>query len=164
MTVPFQVLFRGCLMKKTDIYAKKITWVTLVGVFIKTYPAEHGNCFSVKATDGKEYRIVNFNHENMEEALRRGLKFPIKIKPIGKCVAIIHDSRIPDNWYDKVWCEVCCPGYLLPMPQTMRHERQIERGELIERRYGNYIISTVDFSKAPRFPKDHSEKNSVRIL
>ena len=54
-----------------DVNGLHVTSTTLVGYSKGKYPLKHGNCFSMKADDGHEYRIVNFVHENLEEAIRR---------------------------------------------------------------------------------------------
>lgn len=113
----------------TDVLgAVRVTSATLVGVFKDKYPLQRGNCFSVLADDGKEYRVVNFVHENLEEVCRRGISFPIAMRRISERVAIFHDGRIPDEWYSDRFCETCCPEPLLPMPQRLAHERQEMQG------------------------------------
>ena len=126
-------------------FATSVTWVTTVGVYIKEYPTEWGNCFSVIADNGGEYRIVNFCYENLEEVIRRGLGFPFKIKLLSDKHAVLHDERIPDNWYSSSYCESCCPKELLPVNQLDTHERQIARGQRIEREHN----VTIDMSKVP---------------
>lgn len=108
-----------------------VTRVTLVGVHGK-FPYEHGNCFSVEAVDGKDYRIVNFVHENLEGLKKYGIKAPWKIRPIGSGCAVIVDSRIPDVCYMDRFCEVCTPKSLLPYPQRLRIERAIDNGSRVE--------------------------------
>ena len=112
------------------IEAKQITSCTLVGYIGKDFPMKRGNCFSVEAEDGKDYRIVNFNHENIEELLeRRTIEFPVKISPIGEGVALIADERIPTDWYDSRYCETCTPRNLLPQPQQLRIFLDIQSGK-----------------------------------
>ena len=140
-------------MKK--IMATKITEHTLVGIPSKDFPIEGygGNCFSVKAEDGSLFRIANFGLENLKEAERRGVKWPIEIKPLSDRIAVIHDSRIPDNWYSDSFCEICCPRDLLPLPQLLRYERQIDRGERVEVEHGVMFIG----GKRPELPaRDYS--------
>lgn len=98
------------------INATSITTCTLVGIGKGEFPLPRGNCFSVLA-DGSDYRILNFAYENMKEAINRGLTWPIKIKALSECHAIIHDERISDNWYMTRYCETCTPKSLLPFPQ-----------------------------------------------
>lgn len=114
-------------MQKNDIKAVEISTVTLMGVAGK-FPLQHGNCFSVVGDDGKEYRIVNFVYENLAQLLGSGLVFPIDIRLLNDRVAVIHDKRIPSDWYMSRFCEVCCPQSLLPAPQLLRIEREIMQG------------------------------------
>jgi hypothetical protein len=107
-----------------------ITSHTLVGTINDgKYPYKHGNCFSMQDDTGKEYRIINFNHENMKEAIKRGVSYPIKILPLDERIAIIADSRIPDDWYADKFCAVCTPKHLLSIPQRLKLELSVDRGE-----------------------------------
>ena len=114
-------------MEINTLDATAITWGTCLMVVGDNYPLPSGNCFGVQTEKG-EFRIVNFVLENLEEAIRRGITFPIKIHPIDDWTAVIHDERIPDNWYKSRWCEICCPENLLPIPQRLEHDRQIKTG------------------------------------
>jgi hypothetical protein len=107
--------------------ATSITYQTLLGTW-GTPPLAHGNCFYMATDDGHEYRIVNFVLENLEALLAAGLTFPVDIAALDRGVAVIHDRRIPSEWYATRFCEVCCPQRLLPMPQTLRIEREIMQG------------------------------------
>ena len=108
--------------------ATDVTTVTLVGYFGE-YPRERGNCFSVSVGEDENYRIVNFNHENLEKLIEDNIvSFPIKISNLSGGVAIIADERIPDEWYSKRFCETCTPSDLLPVPQRLKHFLDIERG------------------------------------
>jgi hypothetical protein len=127
---------------------KEITWVTCVGVLLNKFPLSSGNCFSVLTEDNKQYRIVNFCFENIEELIKRGICHPFQIGILSDRVAVLLDSRIPDSWYQEHYCEACCPDSLLPHGQQMRHIRQEERGERVVK--GNCIFT--DFSKAPKIP------------
>lgn len=114
------------------MYATKIIEQTCVGVG-GTPPHEYGNCFTVLCDDGKHRRVVNFVLENLEAGVEKhGLTWPIRIKALTDRVAVVHDERIPDNWYSKRFCEVCCPTNLLPLPQLLAHERQIAYGDRTE--------------------------------
>lgn len=110
------------------VIGKKLTLQTLIGPS-KGYPVKRGNCFSIECDDGKEYRIVNFNVENYEKCIELGVD-NIHIKPLSDKIAIIHDERIPENWYDEKYCTTCCPFDLLPEPQKMEYERKDFRGEI----------------------------------
>ena len=136
--------------------ALNITTVTLVGVDTSKYPVDHGNCFSVEAEDGKEYRIVNFYYENIKEAINREkIQFPIEIKLICKNTAIIDDERIPDSWYANRYCEVCCPYEHIPVNQKQRKDRAIRRGEVVIREFDSEIgpmkLETWYMNKHPDF-------------
>lgn len=115
---------------------------TLVGVGREERPSERGNCFGVfrqKVTRDdiiggqvQEYRIVNFNVENLNALMDLGLTWPIQCKLLAGNKAVIHDPRIGERWYDKQWCEVCCPQSLLPIPQRQAQERDVMSGNRVE--------------------------------
>lgn len=123
-------------------------------------PHKRGNCFSVRTLNGvnlttseltkQQYRIVNFNLENLEALLSKGLTWPIRIFIKSPTVAIIHDTRIPDNWYQEQYCSTCCPLELLPEPQRLINHLQIERGEQIPHRNGS---TSYDYTKRPDINK-----------
>lgn len=134
--------------------ALKITGHTLLGVGGEP-PHSSGNCFSVEADDKREYRIVNFVYENFHHVLKQGVSWPVKIKVLRDHIAVIHDSRIPDEWYMARFCEVCCADDLLPVPQILAHERQEERGERIDMGHG-WI--KIDWSKRPKLEESVAAK------
>lgn len=109
-----------------------ITEHTLIGTSDER-PSFSGNCFSVKADDGKYYRIVNFNMENLEALIELGLKWPIECEALadGRCAAVM-DGRIGERWYSDRYCEICCPEELLPITQLQRHKRECARGARVE--------------------------------
>lgn len=109
-----------------------ITRSTCVGMPDRNEPENHGNCFGVKADNGASYNIANFNLENLEALLRKGLTWPIEIKALGDRNALIHDPRIGERWYQNEYCEICTPRKLLPAPQLDRREREILRGAIVE--------------------------------
>ena len=126
-------------MEPNDLFmVRQLGMQTLVGGGKKERPDSSGNCFSVHVNEvtredfiaGKvdEYRIVNFNVENLNALLKLGLKWPIQCKFLGGRTAIIHDPRIGERWYDKRFCEVCCPKEFLPVPQLQSQEREVMRG------------------------------------
>ena len=118
-------------------------------------PHQRGNCFNVSASDGKQYDIVNFNYENLEYLLSHGINWPIKMVILSERKGIIQDERIPDEWYDDKYCEVCCPRSLLPFQQIARHKRQEARGERV-------ITDTsiiIDSSKRPKIIIDEKTRN-----
>jgi len=111
-----------------------VTLTTLVGVCTKHYPVPHGNCFSVKVKgEERDYRIVNFYHENLEYLLKeKKIEWPINIVKLCERTAFIHDHRIEDCYYSNRFCEVCCPRDFLPLPQQLRIQRDLESGRLVE--------------------------------
>jgi len=132
--------------------ATNVTTVTLVGYFGK-YPRESGNCFSVSVGKDENYRIINFNHENLEKLIKdKIVSFPIKISKLSDGIAIIADERIPDEWYSKRFCETCTPSDLLPIPQRLKHFLDIERGIREEKIFeiGGQKIKAVSIKVEPR--------------
>ena len=114
--------------------ATSVTTVTLVGFINYGFPMENGNCFSMKTDNDEHYRIVNFNYENLEELLeKKVIEFPITIGIIGGNVAVILDSRIPNEWYSQKFCTTCTPMDLLPLPQRIKQLLDIDRGIREER-------------------------------
>jgi hypothetical protein len=108
---------------------------TLIGSF-GNYPRKHGNCFSMGTDNNDSVRIVNFLVENLEYLLKKKwITYPIKLKSLSdrSGVAIIDDDRIPETFYRKLYCTVCCPSNLLLQEQQDERQRQIESGELIIR-------------------------------
>lgn len=135
---------------------------TLVGVDTSEYPTRGGNCFSVRVKDHPdsgvgeagnrldigETRIVNFGVENLIRLLEIGVvEWPVRIAFLNqnKRVGIIHDHRIPTEWYDKRYCEVCCPDHLLPLPQQAVHD--------IEERAGHWVTT------GPLLKLSHGDKS-----
>lgn len=113
--------------------ATEITSTTLVGVGRQERPQQRGNCFSVKV-EGEQYerRISNFNLENLEALIEKGLTWPIEVEPLGECNALVMDARIGERWYDQRYCEICTPRTLLPSNQIAAHQRKILRCEITE--------------------------------
>lgn len=107
--------------------ALEVGSVTLLGA-PEERPSQSGNCFTVKCDDGKWYRIVNFNHENLEALEKKGLTWPIECEALSGNVAVIMDGRIGERWYQERYCEVCTPRDLLPITQRQRHARDVIRG------------------------------------
>lgn len=122
-------------------------------------PQDNGNCFGVFANDGvtaeqiinqtvAEYRIVNFNVENLNALLKLGLTWPIRCKLIAHRTAIIHDPRIGERWYSKRYCESCCPREFLPITQKQERERDVLRGVIVE--HEKFV--QIDPGKKAEFP------------
>lgn len=115
------------MTETNNLKALQIEGRTLIGVSAER-PVNFGNCFSVLGSDSRRYKIVNFFVENLTECIKQGVVFPIQIKVLEDNIAVIHDARIPDEWYRSDFCEACCPEDLLPLPQRLVHEREIEQG------------------------------------
>jgi hypothetical protein len=104
---------------------------TCVG-YSGSFPRLRGNCFDLRTADKQYFKILNFHAENLEYALQHGLiDWPIKIRPMEHRCAVIHDCRIPHDWYMQEFCTICTPDDLLPLPQKLARERDIETGALI---------------------------------
>lgn len=136
----------------TAINGDTIMSRTLVGHCGSKFPRKHGNCFSMQCSDGNVYNIVNFVYENLVEAIARGVTLPVKVLPLNNRVAIICDSRIENSWYQDRFCECRCPESLLPLPQRLRIQLEINCGarENIEKDNGDgtkYIITRTTPSK-----------------
>ena len=131
--------------KENILYATSVAGHTLLGVS-GSFPLDYGNCFTVHASDGETYKIVNFVLENLEKLSELGVGFPFKMRIIRGRVAVINDERIPDDWYQGKFCETCCPVDLLPITQQLRRERHIACGA-IEEHNG---FTTWNASKLPR--------------
>lgn len=113
--------------------ATSVTRVNLVGIPAacdpKNYPLKSGNCFSVLVGD-VDFHILNFNHENLDALIRTGvISYPIKVLLVGPNYAVIHDIRIPHDWYSS-FCPSCSPLELLPPEHRLMKWRQFEAGEI----------------------------------
>ena len=119
-------------MKLETIDTYEIGMQTLVGCDTsKSPPYKRGNCFSLETKKyinreegygegNKSYRILNFYVENLKFALKNKLiEWPIKIHPLSDNCAVIHDERIPNDWYSEKFCTCCCPFDLLPFNQKL---------------------------------------------
>lgn len=142
-------------MNKLDISniknATRIQSQTLIGASNKQFPVEHGNCFSFMLEDDSEIQILNFNVENIRYLVtNHGITYPIKVlpHPDNEHIGYVCDERIPDRWYRKDICEVCCPNHLLPHNQRLVHLRDIMLGRREER---DNIIKTSYFKEKPDF-------------
>jgi len=143
-------------MKTLDKYAFKnatcVTMQTLIGVSTRRFPVDHGNCFSIKCDNNIQYKIVNFVLENLERLVEKKIiNWPIRILPISERHAVIIDERIPEKWYSKKYCEVCCPFDLLPHNQKMSYVRKLLTKEIeeIECQDGSIIVKR-EFKTPPQ--------------
>ncbi len=128
---------------KEFLKAVRVTGSTMVGVSTKTFPVEHGNCFDVETKCGKEFRILNFAFENLKELIRlEKVSWPIDIAVVGKEIAIVCDTRIPDEWYPVEFCSVCTPQRLLSLPQRLSIHLSEVRGERETRKFADGMSMT----------------------
>jgi hypothetical protein len=137
--------------KKSDNPYKYEGWIegkgievlesTCVGFIGETFPMSRGNCFSlmVKSKHGEEScRVLNFCIENLEELVKRKIiKLPVKVlvipRPNGNSrgICVIHDTRIPHEWYYEDFCPTCSPIELLTPAQRLMKWRKIDSGVLV---------------------------------
>lgn len=121
-----------------DFNASSIAGQTLVGSYGE-FPRKSGNCFSVRDEKNKEYKILNFKVENLQELIERNIiSWPVKCVELNERNAVINDGRIPDEWYANHFCETCTPSSLLPLPQRLQQLRDIQRGNREE--FANGLI------------------------
>lgn len=114
--------------------ADHVSMQTLVGVQRGPYPLRSGNCFSVFVPGHDHRRVINFVYENLTELIKAGvIQWPLRVLLFQDDLALVHDERIPHDWYTQGWCEVCTPQHLLPPPQRLRHLRDIATGRRTER-------------------------------
>jgi hypothetical protein len=136
--------------------ALHVTFQTLLGVSKRSEPEARGNCFSV-AVEGNTFdglRVCNFNLENLEALIEKGLTWPIDIEPLGERNALIMDGRIGERWYDDRYCEICTPQTLLPSNQLAKRRRDVLRGQRVEHPAGKSGLTMVSlkFGVQPEFP------------
>lgn len=126
--------YKGSLPKENIHQMDEVTTVKMAGQFydIKSGKYPSGNCFSVSTADGsKNFRIVNFGYENLKLLLNMKIvAWPVQVYALDESTAIIADSRIPDRFYDNMFCTICCPFDLLPLPQQMNRSLLKERGSI----------------------------------
>jgi hypothetical protein len=143
----------------------EITSYTLIGVIKSKFPVRHGNCFSMKASNGIEYKIVNFYYENIKEGISRGkLTLPVRLYILGDIehsrTAIIYDPKIPTSWYSARFCETCCPVEYLPFPQRITHALKRESGAVTEKKSGDMIVVVERVGAAVDW-RTEEEKNPI---
>jgi hypothetical protein len=106
--------------------------------------------------EGERYerRISNFNLENLEALIEKGLTWPIEIEPLGERNALIMDKRIGERWYDNRYCEICTPEAHLPSNQLAVRRREVLRGRQVEHPAGKEGLKmvTYKFGVQPEFP------------
>jgi hypothetical protein len=119
------------MKKYKTIDATAIGSQTCVGGLIGApYPRKGGNCFDVETASGS-YRVLNFRAENLEELLNRGtITWPVKIHVVDKSRCMIHDTRIPHDWYCENLCSICTPFAMMPLTYQMQYARKIATGEI----------------------------------
>lgn len=123
----------GVYNKENIKQADRCSFVTLVAYY-GAFPMKSGNCFAVISGD-VEYKVVNFNHENLCELIeRKVVEWPINIIPISDTHCVIADHRIPREWYSQQFCETCTPKSLWPPQQKLQRLLDIERGNIIEKK------------------------------
>lgn len=145
------------------IDALKFESATLICPDTHNIPVKWGNCFSVHASDGKVYNIVNFIYENLKFLIEDyEIDFPFKIYALNARTAILHDYRIPDVWYRAGWCEVCCPTNLLPIEQRLRHKLDIQRGNRTEHN-GFITIKMSDRYELKKKSHNSNEESNKNI-
>ena len=114
------------------IKATGVGSVTLVG-YLGDFPRERGNCFSVETEDGRSLRVLNFNHENLEELLEQGvISYPIEVLPLSDRHCAIVDHRISKEWYSKRFCSTCTPADMLPPQQRIERLLDLKSGRRTE--------------------------------
>jgi hypothetical protein len=111
--------------------AVKLGGCTYVGHLEKEFPRKHGNCFGLVTAAGKNYKVLNFNHENFEELLRRKtIEWPVRMRVDSeRKLAFLNDPRIPDDWYCASTCNTCSPADLIDTATRLEQLRRIARGE-----------------------------------
>ncbi len=135
-----------------DAVADHLLCVTTVGYRYQNRegPVDRGNCFSV-SIENKEVKVVNFNEENLNRLLKLGLTWPVRCRRLGR-VAVVHDPRIGERWYDLRFCQVCCPRELLPLPQRLAIEREIAIGRRRETDWKSGRDVAIDTRIEAQFP------------
>jgi hypothetical protein len=134
--------------------ATDIGFVSLVGVYSSEWPIKWGNYFSMSAEDGKSYQIVNFWYENLEQLLEhKEIEFPIPLLILDDGYAMIHDPRIPDDWYVKDSVSTCVPRRYHTIHQQAKHQRGIDGGWIEE----FDTVQKFDMGKQPKIDTKYWE-------
>jgi hypothetical protein len=117
------------ITKLETSYATSVGYVSCVGCMGNKYPKNYGNYFSLVTSKGKQYEIANFWYENLEYLLENNVvSYPLEIKVLDKKWAIIHDTRIPDNFYSET--SYRAPTKYWSIKQLAQRRRKIETGEI----------------------------------
>ena len=129
--------------------AVRMTSMTLVAFCNpdRKFPMPAGNCFTVATAAGNDYKILNFGWENLEHLLNeKTVAWPLKIHPLSERYAVLHDPRIPAEYYPDHFCETCTPRRLQPLPQRLRFDLRVQRGEIsvTETEFGEIITYHYD--------------------
>ncbi len=110
------------------VNAERVTTTTLIGT-VAERPSQFGNCFSVRTSDERNLRVLNFNYENLEALLERNMvQWPIEVLPLSNGHCLIADHRIPDEWYNDKLCSSCTPPDLLPPQQKLERILDLKSG------------------------------------
>jgi len=115
--------------------AYSIGMCTLLGVIETKYPMKHGNCFDLENKDkSQSIKIVNFKLENLNYLLRNNIvSYPLEVKKLSKRYGILVDKRIPKDFFDESYCEICCPRHLLLEHQQKRIQAELDSGKRTEK-------------------------------
>jgi hypothetical protein len=119
--------------------------VSCVGFLNQTFPSAWGNYFSLVDSEDNYYKIINFHHENFDELFRTGvIEYPVNMKVLEKGFAMLHDIRIPNEWYMTKTMTTTVPVKYYTIHQKAEYERGIERGNIVDKRNGivSYKIDT----------------------
>lgn len=141
-----------------EVWGCEIGFQTMIGICDKNYPIKGGNCFSMDTKEGREYRILNFGVENLNELIRRGLELPVRLHVLregeSRGIAVLNDERIDNQWYNQDLCTVCTPYDILNLTQRLKIWRDEESGYRERRIYedGTIMIS-YDFKKIVKVHK-----------
>lgn len=117
------------ITKLENKIATSIGEVSCVGIISKKFPLNHGNYFSIYIGK-KQYEVANFWFENLEHLIKTNVvSFPINVKILNNRWVLIHDSRIPHNYYSES-ISYRAPLEFWSIPDLLKRQREIEDGTL----------------------------------